>query len=317
MKLSEKERKELRNNIKEILKNSPKDKKVTIGKEILEQLLFEEVVINEKENIILKLPVWSGEFLKQIDLSQIDFSNVSWGGMHYLSRNNNVLWQEDIDLYYNALKDNNLISKEVLDADIKNLKEKNVIDKDYFVEYVLSIVKDINIENKEEVIKRLKRISELYRFKNTVVDYSGTNANINLSDSFEYVNGNSIYVYNCIFKECNVYMSNKPKKLLLYNSDFSSSTINLPKVVNDEDIHECIFEGCNLSKTEFDATTMLNLGRNLNNLNNTGAKIIHKDFKLGYVNMFKERFLIGCYFNGDIVRANDSDEDENSKNKRV
>ena len=42
---------------------------------MLESLLFEEIVVNKEKGIKLKVPVWSGEFLREIYLSEVDFTN--------------------------------------------------------------------------------------------------------------------------------------------------------------------------------------------------------------------------------------------------
>lgn len=83
MELNKEGREKLRNEIeKELLSLSKKvpitKQKVHIDKELLEQLLFETVVYDEKTKASVKLPCWSGRHLSAIDLSEIDFSNVSW-----------------------------------------------------------------------------------------------------------------------------------------------------------------------------------------------------------------------------------------------
>ena len=46
----------------------------------MEELLFDKVKIklNDNESYTVKLPVWSGGFLEAVDLSEVDFSDVSW-----------------------------------------------------------------------------------------------------------------------------------------------------------------------------------------------------------------------------------------------
>lgn len=78
MNLNRKGRNELRNKVEEELKNVPDEEKIHLSKELLEDLLFETIVFNKKTQQIVKLPVWSGDFLRKIDLSGISFENVSW-----------------------------------------------------------------------------------------------------------------------------------------------------------------------------------------------------------------------------------------------
>ena len=78
MKISNESKNELRDQIIEQLKRVPEGQRIKLGKDILEDLLFDAVVLNKEEGIIVKLPVWSGDFLQKIDLSEVDFSDVSW-----------------------------------------------------------------------------------------------------------------------------------------------------------------------------------------------------------------------------------------------
>ena len=78
MKLCTKSKNELRDFIEEKIIDFPENQKLQLDSKILEDLLFETITIDKEKGIILKLPVWSGNFLKKIDLSQVDFSNVSW-----------------------------------------------------------------------------------------------------------------------------------------------------------------------------------------------------------------------------------------------
>jgi len=75
MKLNLEGRKELRKSVEILLASSPKNKKIQLPKETLETLLFETM---EGKDGPAKLPVWSGEFLRKLDLSQVDFSGVCW-----------------------------------------------------------------------------------------------------------------------------------------------------------------------------------------------------------------------------------------------
>lgn len=78
MKLNRQSKDELRKKIIEQLKEVPEGQRVQLDKELLEDLLFEVVTLDKEKGIKVKLPVWSGEFLKKIDLSQVDFTDVSW-----------------------------------------------------------------------------------------------------------------------------------------------------------------------------------------------------------------------------------------------
>jgi len=70
--------KALRKEIVEHLANVPEGQMVKLDKELLEKLLFDKVTIDKEKGLVAKMPVWSGEFLRKIDLSQVDFEDVSW-----------------------------------------------------------------------------------------------------------------------------------------------------------------------------------------------------------------------------------------------
>jgi len=70
-------RKKLREEVKGLLDTIPRKKKIQLPKEVLEQILF-ETVFDASDNKSYKIPAWSGKFLRKLDLSQIDFSDVEW-----------------------------------------------------------------------------------------------------------------------------------------------------------------------------------------------------------------------------------------------
>lgn len=82
MKLSKKDKDELRKSVEVLLKASPDNKKIQLSNETLEQLLFDTYVVNKEKGIKVKLPVWSGDFLRKLDLSRVSFEDVSWGMLY-------------------------------------------------------------------------------------------------------------------------------------------------------------------------------------------------------------------------------------------
>lgn len=78
MRLNKEGKTELRKVIEEKLAQVPYGQRVHLDKEVLEQLLFDEIVYNKNTGATVKLPIWSGDFLRKIDLSEISFENVSW-----------------------------------------------------------------------------------------------------------------------------------------------------------------------------------------------------------------------------------------------
>lgn len=104
-------REKLRTNIEATLTEVPNTEKIKFPKETLEQLLFEEFTYNGKK---YKLPVWSGEFLQKIDLSEVNFDNVSWSALGiYQMTGDTTHITEDED--YNNLKKINRFKEDSLD----------------------------------------------------------------------------------------------------------------------------------------------------------------------------------------------------------
>lgn len=272
MKLDLYRKEELRKDIERFLQDVPADQKVTVSKELLEQLLFEEIILNRKRNIVIKLPVWSGEFLQKIDLSQIDFSNVSWAALDYFRNNRNFI------------KNSNSIA-----------------------EYLYNLDENRNYCDRTSFVVRLHELKNLERLFVSKVNYNGTNANIDFSKSFESLHQNDIKVMGCSFENCNVYFSKKFRSFYLADSDFSNSRMTLPNNVSDLNVKECNFENCDLSRTTFDITRMLLFGLNLNNLKNTGAKLVFKNYKEIYFIMLKQKLLTGCYLNDTLIENDETE----------
>lgn len=84
MKLNYTKRWELRKQIEELLKNVPNGQKIHLDKDLLEELLFEKELLSDNR-LIGKVPVWSGQFLRKIDLSEISFKDVCWATEFYLN----------------------------------------------------------------------------------------------------------------------------------------------------------------------------------------------------------------------------------------
>ena len=81
MKLNYEGRQKLRKEVEARLSLVPEGERIKLPKEILEQLLFEVDTVNLEpplETYKVKYLVWSGEFLRKVDLSEVSFDDVSW-----------------------------------------------------------------------------------------------------------------------------------------------------------------------------------------------------------------------------------------------
>lgn len=277
MKLSNQGKNELRNHIVEQLNKVPNGQRVKLEKDLLEDLLFEVVTIDKEKEIKLKLPIWSGDFLKKIDLSEVDFSDVSW-----------YILSSDIERGY------------WLEPDVMTIP-------DTVYERIDKI--------REDKIKNGFGLSNGY-----AVAYDGTNANIDLTKSFEAKYTNNIELTECNFEGLDFSHQDLTEiaVLGLYNTNISKTKLSIPSKIilytlNSE------FEGIDLSTRETDAISYFgddiknNVFSNCN-LKDTGIRINlnSDDFK---DSRFKEKLQdameynwVGCYVNGKKVLSNDEKE---------
>lgn len=259
----------------EQLNNVPEGQKVHLDKKILEELLFEEIVIDESKGWIAKLPVWSGEFLRKIDLSEVSFENVSWVLLS---------WPEHVYEY--------------LDYD--------------------------KAEDIDSLIYKLRPDPKKYK-----INYSYTNANIDLANSFEAKNFKEIFLQDCIFEGINFKNQDLSdcSKLDLVCSNIANTGIIIPQkikfIATKSDL-----SNVDLSNRRINAVKYLELddGEDLDlcNLSNTGVKIdfdvidfiikygTHLDSVIKDLKEAKNKNWIGCYINGKkIEQAQDLSFTEN------
>lgn len=261
-------REEVRAYVEEKLKEVPEGKRMKLPKETLEKLLFEEVVLNQEKNIKIKFPVWSGDFLRKLDLSEVDFEDVTWDSLKWKSCN---IEYEDDDFEIT----NNLYSRE------------------------------------------FKKIYNLQRLNNDyIVNYSGTNANIDLSLSFEFKYVSYFAMDNCDCSNCEeVYFSDEVREKNSYfgNCNLSNSKLKIPSNIIISDIENVNFENCDLSDCIIDLTKIIDIcewdRKSRFNLKNTNATVIFdaSNNKVNEIISFevleelKKDSFVGCYVNGEFI----------------
>ena len=286
MKLNKQGRDELRKSVEVLLNASPDNKKIQLSNEALELLLFETYIVNKEKGIKVKLPVWSGDFLRKLDLSRVSFEDVSWSMLY------------DIDEQFGIFEEYSIIDEEFLD-------------KIYSQEFCDDILK----------FSPLKR-----NISNYLVCYANTNAKINLVKSFEAKHGigvkGSIYIWGCDFN--NVDLSNDEleingKSVTIMYSNCSNTNISLPI----EGAADSNLSNNDLSRLEIDANQVLN-GENFDgvNLTNTGARVNIDYDELSVLikewdkidgssnnrikeslKEYMENYWVGCYLNGKLIKS--------------
>lgn len=79
MELTDIKKNEIREDIENLLQYVPEGETISFDSDLLEELMFQKVVINEEQGLMFKVPVWSGSFLRKLDLSKVSFEDVSFG----------------------------------------------------------------------------------------------------------------------------------------------------------------------------------------------------------------------------------------------
>ncbi len=76
MRLIKEEDEIIRKHIENQLESLSENAMIHLDKELLERLIFTELVT--VDGLVLKYPIWTGSFLRKIDLSEISFDDVCW-----------------------------------------------------------------------------------------------------------------------------------------------------------------------------------------------------------------------------------------------
>lgn len=76
MKLNYNDRHNLRDYLLKTLESVPEGERVSLPNDLLDQLIFERA--KGYDGLLYKVPVWTGSFLKKLDLSSISFERVLW-----------------------------------------------------------------------------------------------------------------------------------------------------------------------------------------------------------------------------------------------
>lgn len=159
-----------------------------------------------------------------------------------------------------------------------------------------------------------------------IIDYSYTNANIDLSLSYNAKENNSINLKNCIFQNTNVYLDedNNIKEIIVNNSNLKNTNIVIPKNVKLKANYS------NFCNTNLENVT-ISLGADLEDsslykcyFKNTKLNIIldnsyYKDLVLNappiYINDYAERIKykvhnewVNCYLNGKLIKTKEEKE---------
>lgn len=272
-KLDLEKRNELRKKILKELENVPEGTRIKLDKKILDQLIFFKFK-DPKTKEQRKMPVWTGEFLRKLDLSELSFENAYLYA--YVS---------------NAYEDGKPQPipaegyKKIFFAD-ENITEED--SKAFREEYTKC--------NDEKILKGL------YAF-----DFSYTNIKPDFS-SIESADGWTLCISGCNFEGVDLSKSNYENKYFGF-CNMKNTKINQIKVIDEYGnlIFDCDLSDNDLSKLSIDLNklddwaTRQDFLRDTSKYKNTGLKIKYKfstdeDDKLFYDIIKENELLQDDYF---------------------
>lgn len=266
MELSKQDIEELRKKIQDGLTNVQNGIKLQIEKELLESLLFDVVTVDKEKKAVIKLPVWSGYFLRKIDLREVDFSDVSWC----------ILGNEEFKIGFNDLKiSSDSVYSEIEKINDKKIDEVNALDSNFFVDYSCTNAK-IDLTKSYEA--KHGRYIEIRGCNFTDLDFS----KLDLSEISELILINSSIKNTelCIPSETDI----KATKSYLENIDLSTRTINASDyfMKKDDGFENCYLNNSkiNIKLYSYDFSTQLTQQRLKNTMANN---------------------WVGCYVNGKKI----------------
>lgn len=272
MKLNTQGLNELRKKIEERLQSVPDGQRVHIDKELLDDLIFFKG--KNKEGMLIKVPVWTGNFLRKIDLSEISFENVvfaiKFGEEAFTYCLEDIMDAEDVSRFIKTGDD------ELPEYQIPLANNNGVIDfsytnanidfsKMYFppnadpkgAEFCLGWVHDCNFEGLDLSKANGEYIGEIERS-----NFSNTNIRLDLNNRR----------FNCGWSN-------------FANNDFSDQTVDVKKIVFDDLIYRSDFS---------------NTGLNINYV--ASDEYLGSDEKEYFGEEIISGYFDGCYINGKRVR---------------
>lgn len=293
---------ELRKKIEEQLVNVLDGQRIHLDKELLDDLIFFKG--KNKEGKVIKVPIWTGQFLRKIDLSEISFENVLFqSGKKHRGDLNEIMDAEDVS---------------------KFIKKGDDSYPQYFAPFVNGDIIDLS-------------------YTNANIDFSkiyGTTIEGCNFEGLDFSNANGPFIeqiYYSNFTNTNISIDFNHENLYLMcsnfsNNDFSHITVDA-NFFNYEEVDEFRFNGANFSNT----------GLNINYTNPQIPPIFyeelakekeaeelyqngsisedeyiermrkHREITLQYLNdaiyklalgeAIKDGYLNGCYINGKKVHS--------------
>ena len=273
MKLSKKDKQELRKSVEVLLNASPDNKKIQLSNETLDQLLFDTYVVNKEKGIKVKLPVWSGDFLRKLDLSRVSFEDVSWGMLTDI--------YENIGLHGELAISDDLYKK--ICNEISPVKKGN-----YFVCYA----------NTNAKIKLSKSFEAKYRKNNGIIIWDCDFSNIDLFDNELISSGKSFNISKSDCSNTGIIFPNDFVGLYVEDSNLSNNDLSNLELNAIEVIDEISFDNTNLSNTG--ARIILDIDKLKES---TFEEFYDAEYYQRELKEYMEKYWVGCYVNGKLIKS--------------
>lgn len=290
MKLSNNDKNELRQKIVERLQSVPDGQRIHLDKDLLEDLLFNELVCNKENGETVKLPVWSGEFLRKIDLSEVSFDNVSWyfctdgyeGYMLYYEKQ--IIDKEFCDLieakYF--LRNNDMVDYSYTNAKIDFSKSWEARHGEIRIASCNFAGVDLSNNN------GIRNIEEIY-----ICDLSNTKLKLTLDNfSKENKNGDSII-----------------SRTNLSSVDLSEITQDAISMIDCGDynggVGGIVDDLCDLSNTGFNVILNPKVFKEqtIHRSKDDGSVLTQNMLEEIFSRMIESGRLDGCYINGKLIKS--------------
>lgn len=311
MRLNRRSKDELRKLIEEELKKVPNGYRIHLDKELLEDLLFETTIYDREKGYVLKLPIWTGEFLSKLDLSDVSFEDVAWS----------------LRLDENEIKANYYDLMEIMQTIFAESLRDGLRYSD-FEEFV-----------KKTEIYRNFRMNDLYRLKhNEKITFRNTNAHIDFQKSWESKHYWGSDIVNCDFSFTDLSNNCLDDIVNVSSSNLSNTNIKVTEISGLSEIGENKYSsekmdtidrtdlsGLDLSEITLYASEFSELRIDEEcDISNTKIKIINDSIERlieakkqndenfisimreaikRFIQFIKKGYLDGCYIDGKLIVA--------------
>ncbi len=234
--------KKLREDAIAVLKEVPDGIRINLKKDQLDKMIFDKVVVDEEKGIYYKVPVWTGPFLSKLDLSEVDFEDVSWSINEKPNAGDIQRIKEEIEKIKNGeIKPNetyslSFVNEGSMNKDFSNTNANIDFSKSFEAKYFnIIIIKDANLSN----VDLSNNSFDIDYLEISFSDLSNTHINISKARDLFIMTSN---------------LENVNLSYLTLEAGFEAEDLVLRSGETDDREKEIWFLGCNLCNTDLNIT---------------------------------------------------------------